>query len=140
MHDNSSFLRRNVYRPSISRRSQRKSISGGCHGDPFNLKRVNNKKNILAPTTDPILADGEIRGEDSKAPHDVWLMLAWFIFLLFSPHSPALLSSLLYFLFFYNPRAGVSLHKIIVMTACGLGGLLFLAGALNRNFPPGLLQ
>ena len=109
MHDNSSFLRRNVYRPSIGRRSQRKSISGGCHGDPFYLKRVNNRKNILAPTTDPILADGEIRGEYAKAPYGVWLMLAWFISLLIFISLPGfVISFALFFTFFYNLRAGVS--------------------------------
>ena len=101
MHDSSSFLRRNVYRPSIGRRSQRKSISGGCHEDPFYLKRVNNRKNILALTTDPILADGEIRGEDAKAPHGVWLILAWFISLLiFISLSGFVISFALFFTFF----------------------------------------
>ena len=101
MHDNSSFLRRNVYRPSIGRRFQRKSISGGCHGDPFYLKRVKIWKNILAPTTDSIPADGEIRGEDAEAPHGVWLILAWFISLLIFISLPSfVISFALFFTFF----------------------------------------
>ena len=46
-------------------------------------------------------------------------------------------------LFFYSlfeAPCWSQLAKIIVMTACGVGGLLFLAGVLNRDFPPGLLQ
>ncbi len=107
VHDNSFFLRRNVYRPSIGPRSQRKSISGGCHGDPFYLKRVKIRKNILAPTTDPILADGEIRGEDAKAPHGVWLMLAWFISLLIFISLPGfVISFALFFTFFITVLLG----------------------------------
>jgi len=98
-------------------------------------------KMILAPPTDPILADGEIRGEDAKAPHGLWPMLAWFVSLLiFTSLVGFVIALALFFILFLRFHAGVSWQKIIVMTTCGLGGLLFLAGVLNRDFPPGLLQ
>jgi hypothetical protein len=28
----------------------------------------------------------------------------------------------------------------LLLTACGIGFMCFMAGALNRDFPPGLLQ
>jgi len=37
-------------------------------------------------------------------------------------------------------REGLGWGRIILLTTCGIGLLLFMAGALNRDFPPGLLQ
>jgi len=46
----------------------------------------------------------------------------------------------LFFLLFLRMHAGLGWTRIVIMLACGVGGLLFLAGVLNRDFPPGLLQ
>lgn len=38
------------------------------------------------------------------------------------------------------PARGLTLEKTFIMTACGIGFLVFLAYILNRDFPAGLLQ
>jgi len=96
---------------------------------------------MRAAEGDPIFADQERGGEDSEAPHGLWSTLAWFGFLL-------LLSSLLgfiialtvFFVTFLRMRAGLDWVRTAILSAAAVGLICFLAGTLNRDFPPGLLQ
>ena len=42
--------------------------------------------------------------------------------------------------FFFRIRAATGWWQTLLLTVGGLGGLLVMAGALHRDFPPGLLQ
>ena len=98
-------------------------------------------KMFLAPTTDYVFTDGEIVGEDANAPHGLWPMLGWFVSLLILTSLFGFVIALsLFFLLFLRIHAGLGWPRIAIMLACGVGGLLLLAGVLNRDFPPGLLQ
>ncbi len=96
---------------------------------------------MLAPEGHALLADQEQGGEDGAAPHGLWPTLAWFGFLL-------LLSSLLgfiialtvFFIAFLRMRAGISWMRTAILSTAAVGLICFLAGTLNRDFPPGLLQ
>ena len=41
---------------------------------------------------------------------------------------------------FLRVRAGASWQKTAILTAAGVALMCVMAGALNRDFPPGLLQ
>ncbi|MEX0278507.1 MAG: tricarboxylate transporter, partial [Ruegeria sp.] len=41
---------------------------------------------------------------------------------------------------FFGIGAGPGWGRPLILTACGIGFMCFMAGALNRDFPPGLLQ
>ena len=41
---------------------------------------------------------------------------------------------------FFRMRAGASWVNTLILSAGGVGFMLFLASTLNRDFPPGLLQ
>ncbi len=92
-----------------------------------------------APKTDVIFADREASGEDAEAPQGLWGTLGWFAILL-------ILSSLvgfilaIFFVAFLRMRAGRSWARTLLLTAGGIALICFMAGSLNRDFPPGLLQ
>ena len=95
---------------------------------------------MLSPEGHPVFADREL-GDDGTAPHGLWATLSWFLGLL-------VLSSLLgfiialsiFFLAFFRVRAGLGWVRTIVMSGAGIAFICFMAGTLNRDFPPGLLQ
>jgi len=96
---------------------------------------------MLAPEGHALFADQERGSEDGAAPYGLWPTLAWFGFLL-------LLSSLfgfvialsIFFVTFLRIRAGLDWMKTVILSAAAIGLICFLAGTLNRDFPPGLLQ
>ncbi len=94
-----------------------------------------------APESGILFADGETRGEDSIAPHGLWETLVWFVGLLVLTALFGFVIALaLFFVIFLRLRERLSWVRIGIMTAGGIGVLLVMAGALNRDFPPGLLQ
>ncbi|MDU8909766.1 tripartite tricarboxylate transporter permease [Aestuariicoccus sp. MJ-SS9] len=96
---------------------------------------------IRAPEGDPIFADREAAGEDADAPHGLWPTLAWFASLLvLSALLGFVLALTLFMLAFFRLRAGVSWLQTVLLTAGGIGFMIFLTSTLNRDFPPGLLQ
>ena len=93
------------------------------------------------PEGDVIFADKEVAGEDASAPHGLWSTLAWFASLIAATWVVGFILALIGFLIaFLRVRAGSSWQMTLVLTACGIGFMCVMAGALNRDFPPGLLQ
>ena len=93
------------------------------------------------PEGDSIFADKEISGEDADAPYGLWSTLAWFGSLIAITWFIGFILALVCFLVtFFRVRAGSSWGKTLLLTACGIALMCVMAGALNRDFPPGLLQ
>jgi len=96
---------------------------------------------MLRPETDAIFADKERAGEDADAPYGLWPTLAWFAFLIAASWLVGFILALTVFLIaFLRVRAGAGWPKVLLLTACGIALMCVMAGALNRDFPPGLLQ
>ncbi|MGV0908705.1 tripartite tricarboxylate transporter permease [Martelella sp. FOR1707] len=96
---------------------------------------------MLRPETDAIFADKERAGEDADAPYGLWPTLAWFAFLIAASWLVGFILALTVFLIaFLRVRAGAGWPKVLILTACGIALMCVMAGALNRDFPPGLLQ
>ena len=96
---------------------------------------------IRAPETDHVFADREASGEDADAPHGFWRTMAWFATLLVLSSLVGFILALAAFLVtFLRVRAQCSWLKTLILTASGIALMCFMAGALNRDFPPGLLQ
>ncbi|EEX11695.1 conserved hypothetical protein [Citreicella sp. SE45] len=96
---------------------------------------------ILRPEGDTIFADKESSGEDADAPYGLWGTLAWFAGLIAATYFVGFILALAGFLvIFLRVRAQAPWPKTLLLTACGLALMCVMAGALNRDFPPGLLQ
>ncbi|WP_425072996.1 tripartite tricarboxylate transporter permease [Sagittula sp. S175] len=96
---------------------------------------------ILRPEGDTIFADKEMAGEDADAPYGLWGTLAWFAGLIAATWVLGFILALAGFLVtFLRVRAQAPWPKTLILTACGLALMCVMAGALNRDFPPGLLQ
>ena len=96
---------------------------------------------MLAPEGHEIFADREAEGEDADAPHGLYATLGWLILLLvLTALLGFILALALFMTVFFRLRAGLGWLATLGLTAAGIGFMCFLAGALNRNFPPGLLQ
>jgi hypothetical protein len=96
---------------------------------------------IRSPEGDAIFADKEVSGEDADAPYGLWSTLAWFGGLLVATWFLGFILALCGFLVtFLRVRAGAGWGKTLLLTACGIAFMCLMAGALNRDFPPGLLQ
>ncbi|MEM6548223.1 MAG: tripartite tricarboxylate transporter permease [Pseudomonadota bacterium] len=94
-----------------------------------------------APENHALFTDGEIAGEDAAAPHGLWSTLAWFLGLLvLSAVFGFVVALALFFLGFLKLRAGADWKLTGILTAAGIGFIVTMAGLLNRDFPPGLLQ
>ncbi len=95
---------------------------------------------IRAPETDPVFADRE-RGEDGQADHGLWTTLSWFLGLLVLSSLVGFVLALSVFLVaFLRVRASLRWSKVVILSAVGIAFICAMAGTLNRNFPPGLLQ
>jgi len=93
------------------------------------------------PEGDSIFADKEVAGEDADAPYGLWSTLAWFASLIVATWFVGFILALIGFLItFFRVRAGAGWAKTLVLAACGIGLMCLMAGLLNRDFPPGLLQ
>ncbi|NIY80111.1 tripartite tricarboxylate transporter permease [Celeribacter sp. HF31] len=96
---------------------------------------------ILRPETDTIFADKEMAGEDADAPYGLWSTLAWFAGLIAATYVLGFILALTGFLVsFLRVRAQAPWLKTLILTAAGIALMCVMAGALNRDFPPGLLQ
>ncbi|MEM9229206.1 MAG: tripartite tricarboxylate transporter permease [Pseudomonadota bacterium] len=96
---------------------------------------------MLRPETDTIFADREVSGEDAGAAYGLWPTLAWFVGLLVLTSLLGFILALALFLFaFMRLRAGVSAGVAALYTVAGIAFMCVMAGLLNRDFPPGLLQ
>ncbi|GGG72688.1 membrane protein [Salipiger pallidus] len=96
---------------------------------------------LLRPETDSIFADKEMAGEDADAPYGLWSTLAWFVGLIAATYVLGFILALLGFLVsFLRVRAQAGWPKTLILTAAGIALMCVMAGALNRDFPPGLLQ
>ncbi|MEM7042354.1 MAG: tripartite tricarboxylate transporter permease [Pseudomonadota bacterium] len=91
--------------------------------------------------TDTLFNDGEERGEDAAAPIGLWSTLAWFVsLLLLTAIFGFVIALTLFFLAFLLFRARTTPLHAVILTVAGVGAVLIIAYALNRDFPPGLLQ
>ncbi len=96
---------------------------------------------ILKPETDALFADKEVSGEDADAPYGLWPTLAWFGGLIAATWVLGFILALAAFLVtFLRVRAQSSWPRTLILTVGGLALMCVMAGALNRDFPPGLLQ
>ena len=96
---------------------------------------------MLAPEGHEIFADREAEGEDAEAPHGLWGTLAWLAALLVLTSLLGFVLALaLFLLTFFRVRAGLGWAATLGLTGAGVAFICFLAGILNRDFPPGLLQ
>ena len=96
---------------------------------------------ILAPETDTIFADSERSAEAGQARYSLWSTLAWFAALLVATSLFGFIIALALFLFsFMRIRANMSAVFAAIYTLAGIAFICTMAWALNRDFPPGLLQ
>jgi len=96
---------------------------------------------IRTPEPHVLFADREAAGEDAEAPHGLWATLSWLALLLtLSALVGFIMAAVVFMLSFLRIRAGVSWRRALVLTTLGIAFLCFVAGTLNRDFPPGLLQ
>ncbi len=96
---------------------------------------------VIRPEGDAIFADKEIAGEDGDAPHGLWATLSWLASLIIATYFLGFILALIGFLLsFFRIRAEANWGKTLVLTAGGVAFMCLMAGALNRDFPPGLLQ
>jgi len=98
-------------------------------------------KMMMAPEQHALFADMEKGGEDASATHGLWVTLAWFALLLvLSSLLGFILALTIFFIAFLRIRADISWLRTIILSAASLAFICFMAGILNRDFPPGLLQ
>ncbi len=98
-------------------------------------------KMIRAPEGDTVFADRESGGEDADAPHGLWRTIAWFALLLvLSSLFGFIIALTIFMLIFIKVRAQCGWVKNVILTSCGVALICFMAGALHRDFPSGLLQ
>ena len=87
-----------------------------------------------------IFADREADEADENV-HGLWATLGWFAgLLILSALLGFILALGLFLLLFIRIRAGMSWLYAAVYTAAGIAFICAMAWALNRDFPPGLLQ
>jgi TctA family transporter len=92
------------------------------------------------PETDPVFADREA-SEAGQNAFGLWSTLAWFGGLLVLTSLLGFILAMALFLFaFIHFRAGKGLGYAALYTVAGIAFMCFMAGVLNRDFPPGLLQ
>ena len=88
-----------------------------------------------------IFYDREIGEDEQSAPHKLWPMLGWFVSLLaLNSLFGFIIAITLFFLIFLRVQAQLEWKRILFLTVCGVGFLMFMASMLNRDFPSGLLQ
>ncbi|MEM9010770.1 MAG: tripartite tricarboxylate transporter permease [Pseudomonadota bacterium] len=93
------------------------------------------------PAEDSLFADAEVAGAEAGAPRGLWPTVGWLVGLLgLTALFGFVIALTLFFVGFLRVRAGEGWPRTLLLTAAGLAGILFLAGALNRDFPPGILQ
>ncbi len=95
---------------------------------------------MMKPETDAMFADRETTDRSENA-HGLWPTLAWFAGLLILTSLVGFILALAIFLVaFIRFRAGKSWFYAALYAALGIAFMCGMAGLLNRDFPPGLLQ
>ena len=95
----------------------------------------------LKPETDPLFADREMHDPEVENKYGLWQTLVWFAGLLVLTLLIGFILALaIFLLLFFSVRAGQSWLRTLLLSAVGIGFMCFMAGLLNRDFPPGLLQ
>lgn len=95
---------------------------------------------MLRDETHALFADREMDNSENNS-HGLWGTLAWFAGLLILTSLIGFILSLAIFLFaFIRIRAGKSWGFAALYTVAGILFMCTMAGLLNRDFPPGLLQ
>ena len=95
---------------------------------------------MLKPESHALFADREV-SDASKGGHGLWATLAWFAGLLVLTMLVGFILALAAFLLaFIRFRSGRGWGFAAAYTAAGITFMCFMAGLLNRDFPPGLLQ
>ncbi len=95
---------------------------------------------MIRPETHALFADREVSDAESNA-HGLWATLAWFAGLLVLTSLLGFILALAIFLFaFIRFRAGKGAGYAAIYAAVGIAFMCIMAGLLNRDFPPGLLQ
>lgn len=95
---------------------------------------------MLRPETDPLFADREA-SHPIQNDKGLWPTLAWFLALLIGTSLVGFILALSVFLVaFFRARAELNWTRTALLSASGVGFILFLAWLLNRDFPAGLLQ
>lgn len=88
-----------------------------------------------------VYADIEQAGDDVALPRGLLLTFGWLAGLLILTSVVGfILAMATFFVVFLRIRAQASWRMTIGATVLGLGGILILAAALNREFPGGILQ
>jgi putative tricarboxylic transport membrane protein len=96
---------------------------------------------VRADESDLAFADREAGSDDAKANYGLWQTLAWFAMLLILSSLTGFIIALMIFLVvFFRKRARCGWPQTLLLSACGIGLMCFMAYMLNRDFPPGLLQ
>ncbi|MGF1447454.1 MAG: tripartite tricarboxylate transporter permease [Pikeienuella sp.] len=91
------------------------------------------------PVGDPLFADTERQGHE--APHSLAESFGWLVALLVLTALFGFVIALtLFFVAFLTIRAGCRLKITAILTTGALVFVLTMASALNRDFPPGVLQ
>ena len=91
--------------------------------------------------THPLFSDTEYHGEEAKTDIGLWPSLGWFVSLLaLTALFGFVIALALFFVIFLRLRERLPWQQILLMMAGGMGFLITLAGVLNRDFPPGMLQ
>lgn len=95
---------------------------------------------MIWPETHALFADREAGNSENNA-HGLWSTLAWFAGLLvLTALLGFILALALFLLAFIRFRAGKGWVYALVYTGAGIAFMCFMAGILNRDFPPGVLQ
>ncbi len=95
---------------------------------------------IRQPETHALFADRETSDAQANS-HGLWATLGWFAGLLALTALLGFILALAIFLFaFIRFRAGRGLGFAALYSAGGIAFMCLMAGLLNRDFPPGLLQ
>ena len=97
---------------------------------------------MLKPESHALFADRESGVSDTGGQgHGLWATLAWFAGLLVLTMLAGFVLALAAFLLaFIRFRSGRSWGFAVAYAAAGIAFMCFMAGLLNRDFPPGLLQ
>ena len=95
---------------------------------------------MLKPESNPLFADREAGCQEENG-RGLWETLAWFAGLLILTSLTGFIIALSAFLLaFFRIRAKRSWTGTALLTGTGIAFICLLAGILNRDFPPGLLQ
>jgi len=96
---------------------------------------------MRAPETDAIFTDRAADQEDIGAAHGLWRTIGWFAGLLVLSSLVGFILALpLFLVSFLRLRAGLKWPRTLILSAAGIAFMIAMAGWLNRDFPPGVLQ